>query len=125
VLNCLIRPLRSRVQHLEVDEPGRLRDRDRFHASLIRYIWRKHDAGKLHNGRVNFEKDRVSDTSILAREIFHWVIAAKAQVDIPTHALKFVGVPTPLIDAGCRNVDTILHQIAQGVQELRSFVRAV
>jgi hypothetical protein len=70
----------------------------------------------LHDGWVNFEKDRIPDPPILSGEKFHWVIAAKAQVDIPTHAFKFVGIPAPLIAAWCRNVDASLHQITQGVQ---------
>ena len=87
LLNCLIRPVRPGVKHFEVDEFDRLGDWDRLHPGFIRNIWRKHDVRELHNRRMNFEKNRVANATILSRKIFHRMITAKTQVHVMTHAL--------------------------------------
>ncbi|GAA0033931.1 hypothetical protein ABH991_008254 [Bradyrhizobium ottawaense] len=95
---CRVRPICSRVKHLEIDDVSCLCYRNRFHARLIRYVRRKHDAWKLHDRRVNFEKYCVPDTAFLTRKKLHWM-------DVVAHPLERVGVSAPLVATGRRNSD--------------------
>ena len=68
------------------------------------------DALELQNFRMNAEKNRVFDTTILAGCVFHRMIVFEAQVHILIQALQLISFVTPVVATRSRNLDLQLPQ---------------